>query len=209
MKGSVYKRGATWTAHIEFQDNTGKRRQRKRGGFRTEKLADLEVRRMLRAVDLGIAAAPDRITFGQYLKEWIDHREAMGSLERTTLDSLPREDPQLPRADGGGDRAPAAQRDGSSIGTYRADGRTRSRLLERFRYTHSIARKALSDAERLGVIEVNPAARANPPSSRSAQAPKFRVWNLEELATFLAYVEGKPYGVAPLRVRGAYRGPAW
>ena len=87
MKGSVYKRGATWTAHIEFQDNTGKRRQRKRGGFRTEKLADLEVRKMLRAVDLGIAAAPDRITFGQYLKEWIDHREAMGSLERTTLDS--------------------------------------------------------------------------------------------------------------------------
>ena len=194
MKGSVYKRGATWTAHIEFQDNTGKRRQRKRGGFRTEKLADLEVRKMLRAVDLGIAAAPDRITFGQYLKEWIDHREAMGSLERTTLDSY-REKIRNYLEPMAGEIALQQLSAMDLDRTYRQMAE-RGLSARTIRYTHSIARKALSDAERLGVIEVNPAARANPPSSRSAQAPKFRVWSLEELATFLAYVEGKPYGVA-------------
>ncbi len=37
--GSVYKRGTTWTAHATWTKG-GRRRQEKRGGFRTRKLAE-------------------------------------------------------------------------------------------------------------------------------------------------------------------------
>ena len=39
-RGSVYKRGATWTAHVKWQRG-GKWVQRKAGGHRTKELARL------------------------------------------------------------------------------------------------------------------------------------------------------------------------
>lgn len=64
------------------------------------------------------------------------------------------------------------------------------------RFAHSIAHKALADAERQGLVEFNAARRSNPPTSKSARAPKFRIWSAQELATFLAHSDSEPHGMA-------------
>ena len=49
MRGSVYRRGDTWTAHVKWQSD-GQWRQRKRGGFRTRKRAEEALTPLPRAV---------------------------------------------------------------------------------------------------------------------------------------------------------------
>jgi integrase len=64
------------------------------------------------------------------------------------------------------------------------------------RYTHTILRRALADAVRLGVIETNAALSADPPSSRAAKAAPRPTWSAEELKRFLASAADDPYYAA-------------
>ncbi len=61
------------------------------------------------------------------------------------------------------------------------------------RYVHALLNKAFSDAVRLGVLAANPAAAADPPSSRSARSPVAAVWSPDELAQFLASAKADPH----------------
>lgn len=54
------------------------------------------------------------------------------------------------------------------------------------RYTHTLLKRAFADAVRQGLIDVNPAERADPPSQKAARAPVFPVWSASELQRFLA-----------------------
>jgi integrase len=56
------------------------------------------------------------------------------------------------------------------------------------RYAHSILRKALSDAVRLGYLDANPTLAADPPSARAARAPQFPTWDPGDLRRFLKFV---------------------
>lgn len=203
---SYYKRGATWTAHVEYRTADGRRVQRKIGGFRTRNDARAEANRIERSAHLGIAVPPERLTVGQYLDEWLAHREAMGTLKVTTLQSY---------------RAKIRTYLAPSLGAirlqklspldldrmYRAMA-TKGLSARSIRYAHSIVHKALHDAERQGLVEHNVARRANPPTSKAAKAPTFSVWSTAELARFLDHVEELPHGLA-LRfaaLTGARRG---
>jgi integrase len=64
------------------------------------------------------------------------------------------------------------------------------------RYAHTILRRAVADAVRLGMIETNPALAADPPSARSAQAAPRPTWSAEELRRFLASAAGDAYYAA-------------
>lgn len=55
------------------------------------------------------------------------------------------------------------------------------------RNTHVVFRKALADAERLGLVQRNAAAAAWPPGGKSAER---QTWTAEELRRFLIAVEG-------------------
>jgi Arm domain-containing DNA-binding protein len=70
-RGSVYKRGTTWTAHVKWQQ-AGEYQQRKEGGYRTKKLAEQALTRLLASVDEGTYMAPSRLTVGAYLDRWLD-----------------------------------------------------------------------------------------------------------------------------------------
>jgi integrase len=71
------------------------------------------------------------------------------------------------------------------------DGRTDGRggLSPRtVRYAHSILRKALADAVRLGYLETNPSLAADPPTARSARPRQFQTWSPDDLRRFLESV---------------------
>jgi len=53
------------------------------------------------------------------------------------------------------------------------------------RYLHTILKRALEDAVRLGSLISNPASAASPPSPRASKPPVFRVWSPAELGLFL------------------------
>lgn len=73
----------------------------------------------------------------------------------------------------------------------RRDGR-RGLSSRTVRYLHAILNKALADAVRAGLITLNPATTADPPSVRASRPPVFRVWTPAELARFLESAEGDP-----------------
>jgi integrase len=61
-------------------------------------------------------------------------------------------------------------------------------------YLHSIVGKALSDAERKGLVVRNVARQADPPGTRAAAPPEHPVWTPDELRRFLDHVDGHRHG---------------
>ena len=72
MRGHTYKRGTSWTAVYDERPNAdGKRKQRSKGGFATEKQANAFLVKQLDALNSGTYAALDKITLGEFLDhEW-------------------------------------------------------------------------------------------------------------------------------------------
>jgi integrase len=60
------------------------------------------------------------------------------------------------------------------------------------RYAHSIVRKALGDAVRLGYIVSNPALASDPPSAASARSRVAKTWTPDELGLFLRATTAHP-----------------
>ena len=78
MRGSIYKRGRTWTiVYDEGADPvTGKRRQRSRSGFRTKAAAQDALNESLSALNSGSYVTPHRQTVAAFLDEWLETRRS-------------------------------------------------------------------------------------------------------------------------------------
>lgn len=78
MRGSVFKRGKTWTiVYDEGVDPvTGKRRQRSRSGFRTKAAAQEALTESLSALAGGSYVTPHRQTVAEFLEEWLETRRS-------------------------------------------------------------------------------------------------------------------------------------
>jgi hypothetical protein len=74
MRGSVRKRGGTWTAYWDLPPDpiTGKRRQTTKGGFKTRKLAEAHVARVIDQLNSGTYVAPAKMTLAAYLAQWLE-----------------------------------------------------------------------------------------------------------------------------------------
>ena len=59
-RGSVYRRGATWTAHVSWGSGATKR-QVKKGGYRTRKEAQAALTELLGSIDAGTFVTPSRL----------------------------------------------------------------------------------------------------------------------------------------------------
>ena len=73
-RGSVRKRGSTWTVVVDVGPDPvmGRRRQKSKGGFRTRKAAEAGLRELSAAVDAGRYVERSTTTVGDYLDEWLD-----------------------------------------------------------------------------------------------------------------------------------------
>ena len=91
QRGSLRKRGDTWTAYWWIQDAEGKRRQRSKGGFRTKRDAQAHLTTVLSAVQTGTYVEPWKITVAIFLREeWLPtltQRNNTKSSYRTTAES--------------------------------------------------------------------------------------------------------------------------
>jgi integrase len=206
----VLKRGSTWTVVLDVGPDpaTGRRRQKWKGGFRTRKAAEAALRELTTSVDSGRYVQRSSTTVGDYLDEWLEvvrprlrptswnsYRIAVerikGRVGAVALQSLaPLEIENLYK---------------EVLSTGGAGGRPLSP--KTVRNTHIVLRKALADAERLGLVVRNAAAAAKPPVPSKRE---HTTWGIEELAHFLGSIEGERLAAAfvLLATTGMRRGEA-
>ena len=73
MKGSVRKRGATWSYYFDLGKVDGKRKRKEKKGFRTKKEAEAALAKALNEYNnAGAVFEPTEITVADYLNQWFD-----------------------------------------------------------------------------------------------------------------------------------------
>lgn len=192
QRGSLRKRGSTWTAYFFVPDENGKRRQRSRGGFRTKADASEWLTERLNSVNTGTYAEPTKLTLAEYVRRHflprVEHENRRSTAEQYA-DVL--EGRVLPRI--GGRQLTAIDRGAlyelrTELLTDGARGPHGGELSPRtVNLTMTIVGKVLADALDEGLITKNPAK-----GMKRLKEPRteMKVWDADQVRTYLDAVEG-------------------
>src|SRR5918994_2304898 len=209
-RGSVRKRGSTWTVVLDVGADpvTGNRRQKSKGGFRTRKAAEAALRELSTSVDAGRFVERSTKTVGEYLDEWIE--VVRPRLRSTTWNSYRQSVAHIKGRIGAVPLQSLAPLEVENLykellATCGRNGRLLSP--KTVRGIHVVLRKALADAERLGLVVRNAAAAAKPPVPAKYE---HTTWTAEQLARFIDSIEGERLAAAfvLLATTGMRRGEA-
>ncbi len=170
QRGSLRKRGETWTAYWWTEGPEGKRRQRSKGGFRTKREAGAHLTTVLSAVQAGPYTEPRKMTLATFLREeWLPtltQRSSTQASYRTTCESW-----IIPRLGGQqlAQLTPAHVQ--GMLDDLRATGGRKGTGLgaRSVQYSMTVLKMALSHAVGQGFIPRNPAAVVKRPRAYSAE----------------------------------------
>lgn len=223
MKGRVFRRctacgservnadrrclvcGATgkfsWAYRVDVgRDEGGRRRRERGGGYPTKEAAERGLREVLAKVDSATYVPPSELTLGDFLLDewlpatapprvsWGTYHKRRGLLETYVvprIGAVPLQDLNSAHCT----RLYAALLRGGKVGSDRTEGLAVSTVHD----VHRVLRKALSDAQRWGLVERNATDLADAPPVRAVQAARRKamtVWTVEELRRFLESVAG-------------------
>lgn len=189
MRGSLLKRGETWSYVLYLgRGPDGKKQQKWVGGFRTRREAEAALTEALERVRTGTWADPGRQTVGEYLEDWLTAvRPSLRSSTATSYEHTLRKW-VIPRIGhlrlGALSSAKLSALYGELLRSGRHDGKG-GLSARSVAYTHRIVTHALKDAVSWGLLARNPAAHVDPP--RVAR-PEMEVWSQQEIQRFLASV---------------------
>lgn len=196
-RGSVFKRSGGWAFKVDtgFHPESGKRRQSLKQGFRTKREAENALAEAQKTVIDGTVVATSNMHLDEFLDHWLVGQEAR--LRPSSHHSYVMAAKRLKRGLGRyklqaltplqiekfyGELLDQGQRDGKGLSP------------KTVKNTHVVLRKALADAERLGLVHRNAAAAARGPS---VTRPEMTTWSSDQLKTFSAVAEES-------RMRNAY-----
>ena len=195
-RGRVYRKDNRWAFRVDagVHPDTGKRRQLGRQGFDTKRAAEAALTEAISEVSRGMAVSRSSITVGEYLQEWIEI--ARPSLRPTTArgyeQSIGRLTARIGRVRLQALTPMQVQRCYNEL--LESGGRGGRELAPKtVRHAHVVLRKALGDAERLGVVSRNAAAAARPPTGEHTE---MATWSSEALRDFLDAIVGHQYEIA-------------
>jgi integrase len=187
-RGSIFKRSGRWAFRVDagFHAESGKRRQVLRQGFATKKLAEAALTEVMRAAATNAVVARSTMRLGDYLEEWLVGQRTR--LRETTLRSYVIAAQRVITHIG---RVPLQSLTPLQIETFYADllhsggGRRTGLSSKSVRNSHVVLRKALADAERLGLVPRNAASVAQAPTVSRIE---FATWTAEDLKEFFAAI---------------------
>jgi integrase len=192
MRGSVIKRGGSWSVVIDIgRDDNGKRIRNWHSGFDSRKEAERARVDLLSRFDRGMYLSPTKSTVGSFLvDEWLPAKRS--TVKATTFASYQMHVNKhiKPRIGSTPLLALTAGHLNSFYGELLIDGHlTADKGLSptSVRRVHATLHKALADAVRWGRIARNPADQADPPRSHS---PEMTIWSPTQLRAFLDSVRG-------------------
>lgn len=182
MSGTVEQHGKSWRYRVEvsIDPGTGARKWATKGRFKTKRSAQKALNELLVEADQGLDVQRSNTLLGDYLDEWIEGVE--GDLRPTTVHGYRQAVIRLKRK-----LAFVKLQDLTPLVVEKA---YRSMITDGLapktvRNTHMVLRRALADAERLGLIVRNVAASARPPSPEHHEQ---ETWTAKELNTFFSTV---------------------
>ncbi|HEY7105565.1 MAG TPA: tyrosine-type recombinase/integrase [Acidimicrobiia bacterium] len=183
-------RGAPWYFVVDIAPAGAPRKQVRRRGFPTKEAAQHALDELLGNVRDGTHVEPSRLSFGDYLRTWLDGLASKGR-RPTTVDGYRRKLERYALKDdvaGIPLQAVTAADLDAVYGKLRTSGGRKGTALSlrTVRHVHTILAKALADAERKGLIARNPSQRAEPPTSTAARSPEAKTWTPDQLRAFLA-----------------------
>ncbi len=182
-----------WSFVVDIPGPDGKRKQHRRRGFATKGDAQQALNTVLTEIQTGTFTAPDKLTVEKYLADWVSGLPVRGLKPSTYTDyakklkhitsRLGNLELQKLRAT----HLDALYAELLTSGRRNGKGGLSPRTV---RYAHSVLSKALSDAERAGLVARNVARLASPPSASSTRPPEQEIWTPAELALFLDHHHG-------------------
>jgi integrase len=191
MRGSIIKRGSTYSVVLDLGRGPDGRRVRKwHSGYRTKREAERARVELLSRLDQGAYVEPSRLTLAEFLSDqWLPGlatRVRLTTLHgyRTNLERY-----VLPRVGAVSlQRLSAADLDALYAALLAAGGKDGRPLSARtVQAVHMTVRRALGDAARWGLVTRNVATLASPPRPRRAE---MHSWTAAELRRFLEHVQG-------------------
>lgn len=184
MGDGVYRRGKVWAYRFNAGPNpvTGRRRQPSESGFRTKKEAVAARAKAMARHAQGKYVEHSRLTVQEFLATWIEDQKER--LQPSTLHSY----------------RVALRRLNEYLGSHTLQSMTAVQVeacyrdmldsglsAKTVRNTHTVLRKAVGDAERLGLVARNVVASAQPPRARR---PQIATWSVDELSSALEHMRG-------------------
>ncbi len=185
-QGSIQKDDSgTWFFVIDVPGPNGRRRQRRRRGFRTKKLAQNALTTVRSEVMNGTFVTPSRTTVADYLNAWLAVLPASGRRPSTVAGYRALMNHDVIPAIGGVDLQAL---NALHLDRMYADLLDRSLAMSTVRKVHVVLGKALSDAERKGFVNRNVARLATPPAMSASRPPEMKFWTPQQLHGFLASI---------------------
>jgi integrase len=188
-RGTVMKRGTGWAFRVDVGNDpaTGRRRQVLRQGFRTKREAERALDEVLGSVRSGTVVTRSSLELGAFLDEWLANQRHR--LKDTTWASYEVAVGRIKQGIGRSKLQALTPLDVETFYSGLAESGRKGKPLapKSIRNTHVVLRKALADAERLGLVPRNVAAVAKPPVAR--RDPR-RTWSSDEVREFFSFVKG-------------------
>lgn len=192
MAGSTFRRGSTWSFVVDVgRDPQGKRRQQKRGGFRTKREAERALRELLATLDHQAYVQPSKVTVEDFLtKDWLPAIQPP-QLAPATWDGHRRRIHRyiVPHV---GD-IPLQELNAAHLNRLYADLRATGKVdgtplsSRSVQLVHASLRRALADAVRWGLVPRNVADLADKPRQKRT-ADVMKTWSASQVNAFLTHV---------------------
>jgi integrase len=192
QRGTIRKRGSSWTAYWWVEEPRGTV-QRSKGGFATKRDAQNYLTKTLAALQTGAFTEPTKVTVGEYLLiRWLPGRAP--SLRASTFDSYRRSiDLHVIPALG---HVRLQQLTAEHLDRFYADRLQAGLASKTVRNLHTMLRKALKDAVRKNLVVRNVADAADPPPARSPGQAEMKTWTGEQVRSFLHEMQAHRWGAA-------------
>ncbi len=217
MRGSVVKRGTTWSFVVDVgrDPGTGRRRQRWKGGFATKRDAERALAGRIAGVDGPLADDPGALSVGAYLDDWlIGVRPALKPSTAKSYAELIRwyVKPRIGAtrlADLNALHLRGLYANLLATGSVRGAGPLAPATVGG---VHRVLRKACGDAVEAGLLSRSPLVGVRPPRVSS---PEVETWSAVEVHRFLdGVLNDRLYGLWVLVIatgmrRGEIAGLRW
>jgi integrase len=188
MRGSTRKRGKTWSAYYDLGDDleTGGRRQKSKGGFRTQKEAQQFLASVVNQLGHGTYSEPSKQPLARFMAdEWLPAvRGQLRPLSAAKYAQIVRT--HVAGRDIGS--VPLRTLSPGHLNGLYAELEQAGLSASTRRQVHKVISRALKDAVRWGKLSRNPATLADPPALPRSHA---QAWTASELRRFLQHVAGE------------------
>jgi len=180
------KAGPRYLIKYGYTGQDGSRAVALKRGYLTRKAAGEALREQLGNLDRGTHVAPNKVTVGEHMATWLDglrkEPSTVASYRKNVRLHVEPHIGALRLEQLTGTRLTKLYHQLEATGRADGKGGLSARTV---RYVHTIIHAGLGAAVRDGLLAVNPADKADPPSAKSAASPEMRVWEADELRAFL------------------------